>query len=276
MDILTYLLSHFSLKAGVFYTGPICGVHDFEEDTTQGHVHLIHRGLVKISGPNIPSAIVINEPTVLFMPRPDKHRLEISEGEEIQALCGTIHFGYSQKNPISDSLPAILAAPLSALTNGVQVTDLLFSEAFEQPEGRQGTLDRLCEILIMKLLRHGMAEGLIHGGVLAGLLDTKLSKALLEIHEHPARAWTVANMADAAGMSRSRFAEHFNRVLGESPADYLTSWRIITAQQLIRQGMQIKQVCGEVGYGSASAFNRAFSRKVGCSPSQWLKQHTDL
>lgn len=33
MDRLTTLLNHFSLHAGVFYTGNICGVHDYGADT---------------------------------------------------------------------------------------------------------------------------------------------------------------------------------------------------------------------------------------------------
>lgn len=40
MDRLTTLLSHFTLGAGVFYTGNICGIHDFQKDILQGHIHL--------------------------------------------------------------------------------------------------------------------------------------------------------------------------------------------------------------------------------------------
>lgn len=273
MDALTYLFSRLSLKAGVFYTGPICGVHDFEQDESRGHVHLFHRGRVRIQGEDLSAPVDITEPTLVFMPRPKHHRLDIAEDEEVEVLCGTVSLGFSCDNPLSDSLPAVLMAPLSALPRVTQLTDLLFAEAFEAPEGRQGVLDRLCEILIIKLLRYGMSQGLIHGGALAGLLDPRLSKALMAMHENPALSWSIAEMAAAAGMSRARFAAHFTAVVGESPADYLTGWRVLSAQHLMQRGMQMKQVCVEVGYGSSSAFTRAFARKVGASPSDWLKQN---
>lgn len=275
MDALTYLLSHFSLKAGVFYTGPICGVHDFERDATQGHVHLFHRGRVTVTGADLPLPLVIDEPVLLFMPRPERHRLEIADDEDVEVLCGTVRFGLGPSNPVSDSLPPVLMARLSELPRVAEITALLFAEACDVPEGRQGVLDRLCEVLVIKLLRYGLAQGEVHGGALAGLLDARLGKALMAIHEQPAQAWSISDMAAMAGMSRARFAAHFATVVGESPGDYLASWRVMLSQQLMRRGMPLKQICVEVGYGSSSAFNRAFARKTGCSPSDWLSRSSD-
>ena len=74
MDRLTTLLSHFSLHAGVFYTGNICGIHDFAQDSLRGHIHLIRRGPVQVIGVKL-EVFDISEPTLLFLPRPDTHRL---------------------------------------------------------------------------------------------------------------------------------------------------------------------------------------------------------
>lgn len=78
-------------------------------------------------------------------------------------------------------------------------------------------------------------------------------------------------MAALAGMSRARFAVRFKEVTGVTPADYLASWRVMTAQGLLKKGRLLKHVADDVGYGSASALTRAFVRKLGCSPTAWLK-----
>ena len=124
---------------------------------------------------------------------------------------------------------------------------------------------------MIRLLRHCLDRGLTSGGTLAGLSDPRLAKALIAIHEEPARPWELSDMAAAAGMSRARFAVRFREVTGQTPADYLAAWRITTAQSLLKSGRQMKHVAFDVGYGSASAFTRAFIRKVGLPPSQWLK-----
>jgi AraC-like DNA-binding protein len=91
------------------------------------------------------------------------------------------------------------------------------------------------------------------------------------VHDAPTQAWTLEEMADLAGMSRARFAVHFREVTGETPADYLASWRITLAQGLLRAGRPLKHVALDVGYGSASALTRAFIRKIGQPPTHWLR-----
>ena len=147
---------------------------------------------------------------------------------------------------------------------------LMRQEAFEDQPGRQAILDRLCEVLILQLLRHCMAQGTTSGGLLAGLADAKLGKSLRAIHEEPAHDWDLPSLAAVAGMSRARFAYHFKAVVGYTPAHYLSQWRIETAQQLMQEGQSIQQAAHAVGYGSASAFTRAFVRELGISPGAWL------
>lgn len=74
---------------------------------------------------------------------------------------------------------------------------------------------------------------------------------------------------------RARFAVRFREVTGETLADYLASWRVMTAQGMLKKGRQLKHVADEVGYGSASALTRAFVRKLGCSLTEWLKGEQD-
>lgn len=105
---------------------------------------------------------------------------------------------------------------------------------------------------MIRLLRHCIDQGLTQGGTLAGLADKRLAKALLAIHENSARAWTLSDMAALAGMSRARFAIHFRETTGETPADYLVSWRLMHAQRLLKRGLQLKHVAYDVSYCTAA------------------------
>lgn len=270
MDRLSHLLERFSLSAGVFYSGNICGVHDFEDDSQRGHVHLVKRGPVQmIGGPE--GGVSINEPSLLFLPRSNAHQLIADERHGADVVCATIRFGGGGSNPISDSLPGLVMVPLSHLPGAGPLLELLYEEAFSEHCGRQAALDRLCEFLLIRMLRYCLDQGLVRGGALSGLADPKLAKALTALHADPAREWDLTDMADLAGMSRARFAVRFREVTGETPANYLATWRIQLAQALLRSGRPLKLVSLEVGYGSPSALTRAFIRKTGVSPSAWMK-----
>jgi AraC-like DNA-binding protein len=273
MDQLSTLLTYFSLRAGVFYTGNLCGVHSFDEDLRRGHLHLVRRGPVRVLGVE-KAEFEVTTPTILFLPRPEAHRLIADQSAGAEVVCGTVQFGGGGRNPISDSLPAVVLVELAALRGMEELLRLMFDEAFSEQCGRQAALDRLCEVLLIRLLRYCIAHGLTQGGTLAGLSDTRLAKALIAIHEDPARQWELSDMAERAGMSRARFAVRFREVTGKTPADYLASWRVMLAQRMFRRGMQLKHVAYDVGYGSASALTRVFLRKLGCSPTEWLKRES--
>lgn len=267
---LTTLLSRFSLRAGVFHAGKICGVHGVPEDSSQGQIHLVKRGPVRIIGLRN-EMIEIAEPAIVFLPRPNTHRLVANDAAGADLVWGTVQFGGGARNPITDSLPALVLVKVAALPGAGALLDLTFEEAFSDRSGRQAALNRLCEVLTILLLRYCIDHGLIKQGTLAGLTDKRLAKALIAIHEDAARKWQLSDMAAMAGMSRARFAVRFREITGETPVDYLTSWRLATAQQLLKRGVPLKYIADDVGYASASALTRAFLRKFGCSPSEWLK-----
>jgi len=270
MDHLSLLLQRFSITAGVFYAGPLCGVHAFDRGPTHGHVHLVRRGPVQLTGASH-AVTSIDEPTLVFMPRPDAHKLVADEREGADVVCANIRLGAGGRNPITDCLPATVMVPLAELPGVQALLSLLDDEAFTPRAGRQAALDLLCELLMIRMLRHCMARGLTTGGTLAGLADARLSKTLVALHDQPAHDWSLEDMAERAGMSRARFAAHFKQVLGITPADYLAVWRMTVAQGLLKAGRPLKHVALEVGYGSTTAFARVFQRKVGVLPSVWVK-----
>jgi transcriptional regulator GlxA family with amidase domain len=109
-------------------------------------------------------------------------------------------------------------------------------------------------------------------GLLAGLADPKLMKAINAMHAEPSRAWSLEDLAAVAGMSRARFAARFRATVGVTPGAYLSEWRLGVAQSLLRRGKPLQVIASEVGYGSASALSRAFSAHLGLAPTDWLRR----
>ena len=270
-DQLSLLVEQFSLHAGIFYAGNICGTHRFAGDALRGHLHLVRRGPVKLVGQR-KATIRVQEPTLVFLPRPAAHRLIADDTQGADVICGTIEFGGGTRGPIPDSLPDVVQVRLADMPELASLLQLLFDEAFAQTEGRQAILDRLAEVLIIRLLRYCIEQGLTRGGTLAGLTDTRLAKAVEAMHREPQRDWGLESLARVAGMSRARFAASFRSRTGLTPLAYLTRWRLSLAQRLLIRGRPLQLIAQQVGYGSSSALSRVFSRELGVAPTQWLQQ----
>ncbi len=129
----------------------------------------------------------------------------------------------------------------------------------------------MCEILIIQFLRHVLSSNLVDGSLLAGLAHPRLSQSLDAIHCQPEKNWTLVELADKAAMSRSRFAAEFKAVVGQTPGDYLSGWRIEVTKGMLRQDKSVGWVANEVGYENASALARVFRSKTGQSPEEWQK-----
>jgi transcriptional regulator GlxA family with amidase domain len=116
--------------------------------------------------------------------------------------------------------------PLAAHAMLAPVCDLLIGEGFSAAGGRDAALDRLFDYLLILIVRHVVGSGSVTTGVLAGLADPRLAKALTAMHEAPKTRWTRDALAEIAGMSRTRFAENFRTHVGRTPMDHLTVWRM--------------------------------------------------
>jgi transcriptional regulator GlxA family with amidase domain len=86
------------------------------------------------------------------------------------------------------------------------------------------------------------------------------------MHDDPARAWMVSDLAALAEMSRGHFITRFRDVVGQTPTAYLTGWRLLLGQQALLADASVKAVAYRTGFGSAAAFSRAFSRQFGYPP----------
>ncbi|MBD5803830.1 HTH-type transcriptional repressor of iron proteins A [Azoarcus sp. Aa7] len=270
MDRLSPLLNRFALTARVFYSGTLCGITTFEASDEAGHLHVVRRGPLQVQGADR-SLIDIDEPSLLFYPRPASHRLRADRQTGADVVCASVEFGGGLGNPLARALPPVLLVRLAELPALASTLALLLDEAFEQRSGRQAIVDRLCEVVLVHLLRHTIEHRLMPTGLFAGLADPRLAKAIQAMHDEPARKWLLEELAERAGMSRARFAVNFRETVGQTPLDYLTDWRIGLAQTLLRKGRPVKIVADEVGYGSAAALARAFTARLGVPPIAWTR-----
>jgi AraC-like DNA-binding protein len=90
------------------------------------------------------------------------------------------------------------------------------------------------------------------------------------LHDDPARAWTVGQMAVLAGMSVRRLQEGFRDWVGCTPTEYLVGVRLQRAHADLAAdpGTTVSDVAARWGFSSASRFAAAYRRRYGCSPSR--------
>ena len=148
---------------------------------------------------------------------------------------------------------------------------LVGEEAGAEQAGRNLVLTRLVEVLLVEALRATQGKK-ASPGLLRGLADARIAIAIRRMHGDPEQAWTVEKLAEEAGMSRSAFFDRFTRTVGLRPMEYLLTWRMAVAKDLLRgRDMALDEVARRVGYGSASTFSTAFSRHVGQPPGRFAR-----
>lgn len=277
IDRLSHLMDRFRVRAQLFHAGPLCGVTRFAAEPGLGFLHVMRRGEMAVTHrprSGAPKRLLVREPSLLFYPRPLAHDFHNAPAEGADFACATLAFDGGAEHPLARALPPLVVLPLARVQELQHTLALLFSETERVRCGQRLLADRLFEVLLLQLLRWLIdhpEEGGVSGGVLAGLAHPRLAAALTALHERPGEAWSLEAMARCAGMSRSAFAQAFKAEVGETPADYLASWRMAIAQTQLRAGRPLKLIAGELGYANPSALSRVFTQKLGRSPREWLK-----
>jgi AraC-like DNA-binding protein len=152
---------------------------------------------------------------------------------------------------------------------------LVREESRERRPAREVILAHLLEVLLIEALR-STAGTAASPGLLRGLADERLAVAIRGMHESPTRAWTVAQLAKEAALSRSAFFERFSRAVGVAPIEYLLGWRMALAKDLLRRKeVTVAEVAEQVGYSSASTFSVAFTRHVGLPPTHYAREQAE-
>lgn len=170
-------------------------------------------------------------------------------------------------NPLMAALPDEVRYELSGEEDSRALVRLMAEETTANRCGAQSVINRLGEALTVRLLREQISQGTTDVGLLAGLADPRLSRAIVAMHDLPGRVWSNADLAQEAGLSLSRFSELFAQNVGETPMGYLRRWRLILAHQDITRGDRVDAVARRYAYNSPESFTRAFRKAHGVAPT---------
>ncbi|AOY91005.1 AraC family transcriptional regulator [Cupriavidus sp. USMAA2-4] len=100
-----------------------------------------------------------------------------------------------------------------------------------------------------------------------------LAKAKEMLAANIAGDLSVADVADACGLSRSHFTRAFHASTGQTPHQWLMAQRLEHACALLRDSrLPLAQVAVACGFADQSHFTRVFSRTVGAAPGNWRRQ----
>lgn len=278
IDRLSGILDRFRVEAQLHHVGALCGLSHFDAGAGHGYLHVLRRGQLEVSHPgarDVPASLRFDEPALLLYPRPFTHRFHNPPREGSDFTCARLCFEGGAENPLARALPPLVALPLARVPGLALALELLFAETDRIRCGQRLLANRLFEVVVLQLLRwllDNPQEVGVRPGLITGLSDPRLARALVAMHDAPGEPWPLERMAGCAGMSRTAFATTFREVVGQTPADYLADWRMALAQSRLRAGRPVKALAQELGYANPSALSRAFTAKVGMAPREWLAQ----
>jgi AraC-like DNA-binding protein len=193
-------------------------------------------------------------------------------------VCGYMACDRHLSRPILSGLPPVFKVNLRTDDSGRWLESSimhLVKEAASDRVGSEAMLAKLSEALFVDTLRRFVAAlPEKHTGWLAGARDPIVGKSLGLMHSRVAHPWTIADLSDAVGISRSALVERFTRYVSEPPMAYLTRWRLqLAARSLEQTSRGVAEIASDVGYESEAAFNRAFKREFGQPPGRYRGEH---
>ena len=188
------------------------------------------------------------------------------DGPRTTIICAKFRYTSGDRHPLLSVLPSLIVLRSEDMMEAGWLEDSLrfiAREARSSEPGAQIAFDRLLDLLFVQTVRAWLRTDASFGaGWLGALSHPQIGEALRRLHEEPERDWSVADLAREVGMSRSGFAAHFSKLVGEPPLRYLAGWRMrLAAQQLIESDVPVGNVARSVGYRSEAAFGiRRFVR----------------
>jgi AraC-like DNA-binding protein len=198
---------------------------------------------------------------------------------DFKQLGGYFQLDSVNRSLLSGLLPTLVHIQASDPAAGrlKRTIDSIVEEALADRPGRDLVVNRLIEVLLVEALRFRTegVDAVGQPGLLAGLADPLLARALRRLHGDVAHPWSVEELAREAGLSRSAFSERFGQKIGVPPMQYLIEWRMALAKAMLqRDALPLEAVAAAIGYQSASAFSTAFRREVGSPPSHFARTTT--
>jgi len=160
-----------------------------------------------------------------------------------------------------------------------RAVDMLEDEYADETQiDRNLVIRRLAEIMLVNMSRALLTQR-------QAALDApppesenrQVLRAITAFFAAPEKPWTLPDLARAAGMSRTRFAESFKLVTGQTPKRVISRMRLTAiARRLASAALSVETAAEEAGYGSSAAFVRAFQREFGETPARWRRRRSSV
>lgn len=174
-----------------------------------------------------------------------------------------------------DRLPGLLHLRAKDDSLGLQLRmalEFIQHESKNLTPGYMAVADQMTKLLFIQILRSALSQPTVPIGLLAGLVDPHIHRALAAIHAHPSNRWTVADLAKTSGLCRTVFAEQFKSLTGTTPIQYVTRWRMTLAEEMLMQSdLSIDNIRQKLGFSSGFAFTRTFRAHNGSSPREYRR-----
>ncbi len=198
------------------------------------------------------------------------------KGPSVSVIAGCFAFASPESELLVKHLPSVIHLQASGkhAPPWVQSTiQFIAAETSQNLPGAGAIVDRLADALFTVAMRTrtGTSCHAAQPSWLRALTDPQIGEALRQMHTEPERPWTIALLAQRVSMSRSSFAERFRELVGKTPLDHLTQWRMIRAANMLlaNRPMKLAAIASAVGYESASSFAKVFSRIMGATPGKY-------
>ncbi len=299
MDILNEVLQKLRLHSEIFLHARFCNkwVIDIEPLDLKASFHVIAHGDCWLRAPDSDTPLALHEGDLVICLRNPPHFVtpdsaypaddlgrnspvsDDVEGESTTLICGKCEFLQYSWNPILEGLQNIMVIPTndSAQTNLGTIIKLMIAEAEANNTSSSAIIDRLSDILLIEAIRTYSQLNEKDKGYLAALKDPRLSKALTSFHKAPEQNWSVQTLSEEAAMSRSAFADLFKHMVGMSPMEYVTGWRMQNAYDVLSSdNTSVMQIAEDSGYQSEPAFRKAFKKQFGVGPGSVRREAKEL
>jgi len=300
MDILSSILRGVHLRGSVYFSTCFCSPWGLDIDQGQrASFHIIERGQCWLQiADQEPLSLVTGD--IVILPHGTPHQIFdaidsplhpgaetvkkivagnnpfVGDNEHFEIVCGYFEYDRSGQNLFLDSLPEVIHLTQQQRRQFHFLDSALHMINFEATHDMPGKAllqDKVTELLFIQIMRTFIELNPHSNGFISAVNDRHISIVLTLIHSNPEAPWTLNELAKEAGMSRSRFAQHFHDLVGTTPMRYLLSCRMQLAKQRIQESdIPINNLAEEVGYSSDSAFKKAFKQFFGHTPASLRKR----
>lgn len=104
--------------------------------------------------------------------------------------------------------------------------------------------------------------------------DYYIKEAINYIEQNFPYEISVEDIAAHCGINRSYFGKIFHESVGKTPQEFLISYRMVKATELLKMtDLSVADIGNAVGYPNQLHFSRAFKNTYGVSPRTWRSQN---